>query len=262
MLSVAMGMDCPARAEQEVPKELGHRHRRNAWSKGAARCPFCGSAFGKQVKLRDYFVSGRPVIALLAYYSCPTLCSLVLNGLVDGASVPFVPGRDYQVVTLSIDPRRKDKASPLPSVMPTCRALTESLQTSRHDWPFLTGSEQDIAKGRAGGHFSLSLGRRRKQVGPCRRNRLRAATPMVGCRRFCTESCLRIAICGSHSWEASLGESAVRWIGCFCGAFATTPKIGSTDCVHRAGPSRRRPHDDGLGSVPYCRVAKRSPRSR
>ena len=57
------------------------------------------------VKLGDYF-GNRPVILVLAYYRCPMLCTLVLNGLVQGMrSMPFTPGKDYNVVTVSFDPR-------------------------------------------------------------------------------------------------------------------------------------------------------------
>ena len=38
---------------------------------------------GREVTLRQYFDGKRPVILNLGYYSCPMLCGLVLNGLVD-----------------------------------------------------------------------------------------------------------------------------------------------------------------------------------
>ena len=146
VLSVAMGMIAPARAEQEVPKELqGIAIDGTLGAKVPLDVPFVDQ-LGKQVKLRDYFVSGRPVILTLAYYSCPTLCSLVLNGLVDGMrSVPFVPGKDYQVVTLSIDPREKTSLAAAKRDA-YLQSFNRELADKSHDWPFLTGSEQDIAK--------------------------------------------------------------------------------------------------------------------
>lgn len=60
---------------------------------------------GNKVRLGDYFKSGRPVLLTLNYYTCPMLCTLMLNGLVDGLrQVPLVPGQDYEVVTVSINP--------------------------------------------------------------------------------------------------------------------------------------------------------------
>jgi protein SCO1/2 len=61
---------------------------------------------GAEVKLGSYFDGKRPVIVALAYYSCPMLCTLVLNGLADGMKeLGFAAGTDYRVVTVSIDPR-------------------------------------------------------------------------------------------------------------------------------------------------------------
>ena len=42
----------------------------------------------------------------LVYYECPMLCTLVLNGLASALDVlPFEPGREFEVVTVSFDPR-------------------------------------------------------------------------------------------------------------------------------------------------------------
>jgi len=61
---------------------------------------------GQVVKLREFFNKGRPVILDLVYYTCPQLCSLILNRQVElMRQMPGVPGTDYEVVTISIDPR-------------------------------------------------------------------------------------------------------------------------------------------------------------
>src|SRR6185295_12274822 len=36
---------------------------------------------GEAVTLADYFKRGKPIILTLAYYECPMLCTLVLNGV-------------------------------------------------------------------------------------------------------------------------------------------------------------------------------------
>jgi protein SCO1/2 len=60
---------------------------------------------GQPIKLGDCF-QGKPVILVLAYYQCPRLCTLVLNGLVQGMlEMPFNVGKDYNVVIVSFDPR-------------------------------------------------------------------------------------------------------------------------------------------------------------
>lgn len=146
LLVTAMGGFCPARAEQEVPKELqGIAIDGALGAKVPLDVPFVDHT-GKQVFLRDYFVSGRPVVLVLAYYSCPTLCSLVLNGLLDGMRAQqFVPGKDYQVVTLSIDPREKPNLAAAKR-QAYLQALGRPLADESRDWPFLSGTEQDIAK--------------------------------------------------------------------------------------------------------------------
>jgi protein SCO1/2 len=60
---------------------------------------------GYPVKLKQYFNQGRPVILDLIYYNCPMLCTLVLNGQTEAMrAIPWTPGKDYEVVTISIDP--------------------------------------------------------------------------------------------------------------------------------------------------------------
>jgi protein SCO1/2 len=60
---------------------------------------------GYPVRLGDYFQQGRPVVLNLVYYNCPMLCTLVLNGQVEAMrNIPWMPGKDYDVVTITIDP--------------------------------------------------------------------------------------------------------------------------------------------------------------
>lgn len=49
--------------------------------------------------------SELPTVLVLAYYRCPQLCPLVLNGVAKGLhDAGFVMGTDYRLVTVSIDP--------------------------------------------------------------------------------------------------------------------------------------------------------------
>jgi protein SCO1 len=59
---------------------------------------------GKTVQLGDYF-GQRPVILSLVYYQCKILCPEEIDGLVGALEmVKFNPGRDFNVVFVSIDP--------------------------------------------------------------------------------------------------------------------------------------------------------------
>lgn len=59
---------------------------------------------GKDVRFGDYFGT-TPVILVLAQYSCPNICDTVLEDLVEKMrDLRFELGKDFTVVTLSIDP--------------------------------------------------------------------------------------------------------------------------------------------------------------
>jgi protein SCO1/2 len=61
---------------------------------------------GRAVTLGDY-VGRSPVILVLDYLRCTSLCGVTLHNLVVDAlaRLPLEPGRDYQLVAISIDPR-------------------------------------------------------------------------------------------------------------------------------------------------------------
>jgi protein SCO1/2 len=62
---------------------------------------------GRSVALSKYF-NKSPVILVLDYLRCKSLCGVTLHNLVDALDrLPLVAGRDYQLVTISIDPRDK-----------------------------------------------------------------------------------------------------------------------------------------------------------
>ncbi|HMA18324.1 MAG TPA: SCO family protein, partial [Thermoanaerobaculia bacterium] len=97
---------------------------------------------GRTVRLREYF-GKRPVVLVLAYYDCPMLCTQVLNGLVSAMGVlSFDAGKEYEVVTVSFDPR--DDPS-------DARAKKEPYVArygrpgAAEGWHFLTGEPPSIA---------------------------------------------------------------------------------------------------------------------
>src|SRR5579862_4092585 len=61
----------------------------------------------RPVMLRDYFEQ-RPVVLTFVYFTCPVLCSQVEQALVGALKMnSFNPGKDYDVVLISMDPSDK-----------------------------------------------------------------------------------------------------------------------------------------------------------
>jgi protein SCO1/2 len=62
--------------------------------------------YGREVKLRDYFKPGKPVLLVPVYYRCPMLCSQILSGVIGSLkAVTLQPGKDFEVVAISFDPK-------------------------------------------------------------------------------------------------------------------------------------------------------------
>lgn len=102
--------------------------------------PFRDEA-GRDVHLQDYF-GKRPVILVMAYYECPMLCTMVLNGLVKALNVINLRmGEDYDVVTVSFDPGETPAlaAAKKKSYMSEYRH-----QGAAEGWHFLTGDPEPI----------------------------------------------------------------------------------------------------------------------
>jgi len=99
---------------------------------------------GRPVKLGNYFQAGRPVLLDLGYYRCPMLCNLVLNGFIEGLrEVPsWVPGDDFEVVVVSVDPLETAKLAKLKKQN---YVREYGRPESAPGWHFLTGSAESIA---------------------------------------------------------------------------------------------------------------------
>lgn len=101
-------------------------------------------AAGRRVALADSFDGDTPVVMALAYVRCETLCNLVLRGVADAARESELElGRDYRVVTVSIDPRESaGEASAQQAAL-----LQLAGRAPDHDgWAMLTGDEPAIRR--------------------------------------------------------------------------------------------------------------------
>jgi protein SCO1 len=96
---------------------------------------------GKTVRLGDYF-GKHPAILSLVYYNCPMLCSEEMDGVASALEmVKMNPGKDFEVIILSIDP----------SETPELAAKKKAFYVKRYGrpettngWHFLTGKQDAI----------------------------------------------------------------------------------------------------------------------
>lgn len=97
---------------------------------------------GQPVTLGTYFDGKHPAVVSLVYYNCPMLCSEEMDGLTSALEmVRLVPGKDFQVVIISIDP----------SETPELAARKKAFYVKRYGhpetangWHFLTGQKPAI----------------------------------------------------------------------------------------------------------------------
>ncbi len=109
---------------------------------------------GREVTLREY--SGqRPVVLALVYYGCPMLCNQVEMGVVGTLKMlSFTPGRDYEVVFVSFDPRE----NPAMAAQKKESAMSHfGRRETASGWHFLTGSQESIAALTKAANFRYSF---------------------------------------------------------------------------------------------------------
>ncbi len=95
---------------------------------------------GATVRLSDYF--GKPTILTLNYYHCPNMCPLSFDHLTNAlADLPYDLGKQYQVVTVSIDPR---ETPDLAAETKWIYVRTYARPGLGDGWHFLTGEESSI----------------------------------------------------------------------------------------------------------------------
>lgn len=99
---------------------------------------------GKTVVLGNYFNQNKPVILVLAYYECPMLCTLVLNGVTQSVDkLNMKLGKDYQILTVSIDPN-ENTALAAAKKQTYLNMLHQPVDSS--GWIFMTGKQENIKK--------------------------------------------------------------------------------------------------------------------
>jgi protein SCO1/2 len=96
---------------------------------------------GKTVKLGDYF-GHKPLILNLVYYNCTMLCGEALAGLSSAMRlVKFDVGNEFDVVTVSFDPRETPEMAAAKKKDYVARYGRPNAATG---WHFLTGQRDSI----------------------------------------------------------------------------------------------------------------------
>jgi protein SCO1/2 len=101
-------------------------------------------ARGRPTPLRSLFDGTHPVLLVLAYYECPQLCSLVLDGTVAAIQQlerqGFALGPRYRVATISFDStERIDQAA-----RKQASVLAKLGRRDLDAWPFLVGNDASV----------------------------------------------------------------------------------------------------------------------
>lgn len=116
---------------------------------------------GRPVRLGEIVRGQRPVILTLVYYRCPMLCGVLLNGLLDGLKeLPWTAGREFDIVTVSIDPLE----TPTLARFKKQNTMAEyGRPEAATGWRFLTGRPEAIARLAAAVGFSYRWDEETKQ---------------------------------------------------------------------------------------------------
>lgn len=90
------------------------------------------------------FPGDRPVVLVPGYYGCPDMCGQVIHGMLAALNeVDLVPGGDYLIVNVSIDPRE----TPEVASERKQKFLTELRRVGGDEgWRFLTTSQESEIK--------------------------------------------------------------------------------------------------------------------
>ena len=99
---------------------------------------------GQKVKLGQYF-GKKPVALALVYYDCPMLCTQILNNMVTTFRVlPFQVGNEFDVVTVSFDPRETSALAAAKKKVYVDYLPEKMRAGAQSGWHFLTGDQASI----------------------------------------------------------------------------------------------------------------------
>lgn len=97
---------------------------------------------GIRSTLRERLIPGKPTILAIVYYRCPTMCNLVLNGLVETLKdIPaYQSGKDFTVLAVSFDAQETH----VTAASKKKNYLTDLGDPDTEGWHFMVGNEAEI----------------------------------------------------------------------------------------------------------------------
>ena len=99
------------------------------------------SVSGEKTNLNNILNKDIPTVFVLAYYSCPKMCSFILDGVKDVVQASNKrPGIDYNLVTLSFNSRHSFESSKV------FENKYSSILTTDESWNFYTSDDISIEK--------------------------------------------------------------------------------------------------------------------
>jgi protein SCO1/2 len=111
--------------------------------------------YGRSVTLGKYFTGKKPVVLAFVYFTCPMLCTQIMNGISSTArALPFTVGQDYDVVLVSFDPRDTPAAA---LEKKQAQLKYWQSQNTSAGWHFLTGDEKTIQRVTQAAGFSYKF---------------------------------------------------------------------------------------------------------
>src|ERR1039457_282304 len=97
---------------------------------------------GRRLPLSTFLPRGQPVLLVPVYARFPMLCTQILNGLASSLkAVPLVPGKDFEIVAVSFDPKDTPETAAAKKQMYLRRYGRPG---SANGWHLLTGNQANI----------------------------------------------------------------------------------------------------------------------
>ena len=99
---------------------------------------------GKNVMLRDYINGKQPSILMMPFYKCAGACNTEQAGLMSAFNnMKYQPGRDFQVIMVSINPAETPENSKARKTEYTSTLTNKDSAQGIH---YLTGTDENISK--------------------------------------------------------------------------------------------------------------------